>query len=159
MIVVGFRTDTEITRGNGQKRERELQAWQPDLPSDVPLNGVTPVPLNVPTTNNNLAAFQRGDDVTFGPNAGGTWDQFAANERLFGVTTQFDEDLYTTKLDRTAKDFKERERRAEKIAQEITAVSNSCSALCFPLTDGNLSWVTCRGLCLWLCTSYFIERD
>ena len=67
---------------------------------------------------------QGGDDVTFGPGASssGQWDQFAANERLFGVRTHFDEDEYTTRLDRSAKDFKERERRAEQIAAEITGV-------------------------------------
>jgi len=129
MIVADFRTDTEISRANHQKRERELQAWQPDPVADPP-NGASPVPLSVPNSSNNLAAFQRSDDVTFGPNVGGTWDQFAANERLFGVTTQFDEDLYTTKLDRSAKDFKERERRAEKIAQEITNVSDLLFSSC-----------------------------
>ena len=29
----------------------------------------------------------------------GNWDQFAANEMIFGVKASFDEDLYTTKLD------------------------------------------------------------
>jgi hypothetical protein len=41
------------------------------------------------------------------------------NEKLFGVKTNFDEDVYTTKLDRSAADFKERERKAQKIANEI----------------------------------------
>ena len=45
------------------------------------------------------------------------------NEKLFGVTTNFDEDAYTIKLDRSAADFKERERKAQKIANEITGVS------------------------------------
>ncbi len=77
--------------------------------------------------NLSLNGAQR-DDLTFGPNAGtgGTWDQFATNEKLFGVTTSFNEDEYTTKLDRSAKDFKEREKRAEKIAAEITGVSAGC---------------------------------
>ena len=52
----------------------------------------------------------------------GPWDQFAANEKLFGVKTQFDESLYTTKLDRSAADFKEREREAQRIANEIIGV-------------------------------------
>ena len=47
------------------------------------------------------------------------------NEKLFGVTTNFDEDAYTIKLDRSAADFKERERKAQKIANEITGVSTS----------------------------------
>lgn len=54
------------------------------------------------------------------------WDQFAANEKLFGVTTDFDEELYTTKLDRTGSDFKAREQQAIQIANEIQqSVSNN----------------------------------
>lgn len=47
------------------------------------------------------------------------------NEEMFGITTRFDENVYTTKLDRTGKDFKEKEKRAERIAAEITGVSGS----------------------------------
>jgi PAB1-binding protein PBP1 len=66
-----------------------------------------------------------GDDDTFGPGANGntSWDQFSANETLFGVKASFDEDAYTTKLDRSAPDFKERERKAQRIANEIIGVS------------------------------------
>jgi PAB1-binding protein PBP1 len=61
--------------------------------------------------------------VTFGPSSNNTsWDQFAANEKLFGVRTHFNEDVYTTKLDRSAADFKERERKAQRIADEIIGV-------------------------------------
>jgi PAB1-binding protein PBP1 len=65
-----------------------------------------------------------GDEVTFGPGSGAnvSWDQFAANEQMFGVTTTFDEEVYTTKLDRTAADYKERERKAQRIASEILNV-------------------------------------
>lgn len=67
-----------------------------------------------------------GDDVTFGPGAAnGSWDQFATNEKLFGVKTSFDEEVYTTKLDRSGPDFKERERKAQQIANEIMGVSQS----------------------------------
>lgn len=107
-----FRTDSEISRNGPAKRDRELQAWKPEGPEGgAPSSG----------------AFElsRGDEATFGPGAtaaGGSWDQFAANERLFGVKTHFDEDEYTTRLDRSAKDYKERERRAEQLAAEITGV-------------------------------------
>ena len=46
------------------------------------------------------------------------------NEQLFGVKAGFDEDLYTTKLDRSAPDFKEKERKAVQIANEIMSVSS-----------------------------------
>ncbi|THH09159.1 hypothetical protein EW145_g2218 [Phellinidium pouzarii] len=113
-----FRTDTEISRTAALKRERELQAWQPDASDST--SGAA-----------GAGAFEltRGDDLTFGPGSTappGQWDQFAANERLFGVRTHFDEDEYTTRLDRSAKDFKERERRAEQIAAEINgSVTNN----------------------------------
>lgn len=39
----------------------------------------------------------------------------------------FDEDLYTTKLDRNAPDFKEKEKRAQQLANEIMSVSPVCT--------------------------------
>ena len=67
-----------------------------------------------------------GDELTFGPGASGntSWDQFATNEKLFGVKTDFDENIYTTKLDRSGPNFKEREREAQRIANEIQGVRN-----------------------------------
>lgn len=38
---------------------------------------------------------------------------------MFGVKTSFDENIYTTKLDRSRPDYKERERQAQIIADEI----------------------------------------
>ncbi|OSD06559.1 hypothetical protein PYCCODRAFT_946515 [Trametes coccinea BRFM310] len=110
-----FKTDTDISKAQA-RRERELQAWQPEPeanPSGAPAPGQT-------TTRNT-------DEETFGPGAsGGTWDQFAVNEKLFGITGSFPEELYTTKLDRNAPDFAEKERKAQQIANEImgTATNN-----------------------------------
>lgn len=96
----------DISQKKGMGRERELQAWQPNEAAQA------------------TAPLVGGDDVTFGPGSGNSsWDQFAANEKLFGVKTNFDEDVYTTKLDRSAADFKERERKAQRIANEIIGVS------------------------------------
>lgn len=93
-------------------RGRELKAWVPS--TDAPLAPGGP-------------AGGVGDEDTFGPGANGntTWDQFTANEQLFGVKASFDEDAYTTKLDRSAPDFKDRERRAQKIANEIIGAATS----------------------------------
>ncbi|KAK7050965.1 poly(A)-binding protein binding protein [Paramarasmius palmivorus] len=100
-----FRTDTDISQRKQGGTERELQAWQ--------------APVDAPTTTSSTAGAI-GDDITFGPGSGNTsWDQFSVNEKLFGIKASFDEDLYTTKLDRTAADYKERERKAQKIANEI----------------------------------------
>ena len=47
------------------------------------------------------------------------WDQFETNERLFGVDTDFNEEDYTTKLDRSDPRFREKEARAAKLARDI----------------------------------------
>ncbi|KAF5326706.1 hypothetical protein D9619_004496 [Psilocybe cf. subviscida] len=103
-----FRTDTDISqrKGNGG-RERDLQAWMPSG-GDGSIGGL-------------------GDDDIFGPSGNGStsWDQFQVNEQLFGVKASFDEDIYTTKLDRSAPDFKERERRAQRIANEIIGAATN----------------------------------
>jgi len=107
-VYLAFKTDTDISNKPGLRRERELTAWASDTPGPVP--GVT--------------FGTHGDDVTFGPGtSNGSWDQFATNEKLFGVKTSFDEEVYTTKLDRSGPDFKERERKAQQIANEILGVS------------------------------------
>lgn len=90
-----FRTDTDISGVGGAANEgRTLQQW---TGSAAPL----------PSDN----ALEDGK--------GATWDQFAVNERLYGVKTVYDDDLYTTKLDRSGKDYADRERRAAKVASEI----------------------------------------
>lgn len=46
------------------------------------------------------------------------WDQFETNETLFGVKSTFNEELYTTKLERGPQ-TRELEREALRIAREI----------------------------------------
>lgn len=107
---VGFRTDTDISQNGPNPRERELQAWSDgtNASGSMPPSGPAPA--------------ARGDDITFGSTGPGSWDQFTVNQQLFGVTTNYDEELYTTKLDRSRPDFKERERQAQQIANEIQNV-------------------------------------
>jgi PAB1-binding protein PBP1 len=71
------------------------------------------------------------DDLTFGPGSSSStpWDQFSANERMFGVVTSFNEEAYTTAIDRNAPDFKEKERKAEILAKEIMGV-RACLYTC-----------------------------
>ena len=88
---VGFKTDTDIS-GNTSGRERELQRW--DASAD------TAVDLSFSDKDRN-------------------WDQFAVNERLYGVKSDYDETLYTTAIDRTAPDYKKRAAAADRIAREI----------------------------------------
>jgi hypothetical protein len=49
---------------------------------------------------------------------GGKWDQFTANQRLYNVTSSFDENLYTTKLDKSRL-TKQQIDKADKLAQQI----------------------------------------
>jgi PAB1-binding protein PBP1 len=105
-----FRTDTEISSKPAKGEGRSLLIWSEEE-MDAPLDSIQ-APGHV-------------DDETFGAGASvgdKSWDQFAANENLYGITTTFDENLYTTKLDRSGADYKERERKAQKIANEIMGV-------------------------------------
>ncbi|CAZ86354.1 unnamed protein product [Tuber melanosporum] len=89
-----FRTDAEIS-GNLALRERELHRWQPDEKATE---------LSLEETNQG---------------SGQSWNQFEVNERLFGVKSDFNPDIYTTKLDRSHPLYQQREAMAEKIAREI----------------------------------------
>ena len=112
--MVAFKTDTDISQ-KAPRRERELQAWQADLPPPV-------VTSAGPTHGHHTG--HHNDDITFGAGSSGNggWNQFTVNEKLFGVKTGFDEELYTTKLDRSGADFAEREKRAQALANEIMRV-------------------------------------
>lgn len=131
-----FKTDAETLGlkldANGQPiiREKELQTWQPaagDLPANSSQRDRS---VKEPELMHGLedSLFPKTSDANHGNNRrtfDKPWDQFEANEKLFGTRTDFDEEIYTTKLDRTGKDFKERERKAEALAREIMAASSS----------------------------------
>lgn len=87
----GFRTDADIS-GNLTLRERNLQRWEPSADTE---------------TNISLE----------GP--GGAWDQFQANEQRFGLKSDYDENIYTTIIDKSHPDYRRREAEALRIAQEI----------------------------------------
>lgn len=99
--VVAFKTDTDIS-GKMYIKERELHKWAPAAEDE----------------NNALGLL---DDLE--SSGGGSWDQFAANEKLFGLKTDFDEEIYTTTLNRSAPGYKDREKRAIKMANEIQKVN------------------------------------
>ena len=101
----GFRTDADIS-GNLAIRERNLQRWEPstDMDVDLSLEGVS----------NGISG-----------SATGGWDQFEANARMYGVKTSYDEDLYTTSIDRSNPQYRQRLARAEKLAREIESGSAS----------------------------------
>ncbi|XP_059645106.1 polyadenylate-binding protein-interacting protein 4-like isoform X2 [Cornus florida] len=88
--------DSSISQSRQVEAERELERWIPD--EDDP-------------------QCPELDNIFDGPwNRG--WDQFEANEALFGVKSTFDEELYTTKLERGPQ-TRELEMEASRIAREI----------------------------------------
>lgn len=116
-LPTGFRTDTEISKkalepfGEG----RTLQKWADD-PDAMPLEGDGGT-FGEPSGN------LSGGGGASGVGGLGGWDQFAANEARFGVKSNYEETMYTTKLDKTSRDYKERERKADQLAKEIMNVS------------------------------------
>ncbi|EMC97447.1 hypothetical protein BAUCODRAFT_452678 [Baudoinia panamericana UAMH 10762] len=93
-ISSSFRTDTEISgREPSIPHHRELQRWEPtgDLNIDMSLE-------------------DSGDSG---------WDQFATNERMYGVSSTYDENMYTTAIDRSNPQYQQRAAAAERIAREI----------------------------------------
>ncbi|KAL9033636.1 MAG: hypothetical protein Q9214_007419, partial [Letrouitia sp. 1 TL-2023] len=87
----GFRTDADIS-GNIALRERNLQRWEPSAEADVDLS---------------LESTDR------------SWDQFRANEQRFGLKSDYDENIYTTRIDKSHPNYLQREAEAERIAREI----------------------------------------
>lgn len=92
----GFRTDTDIS-GHMAVRERNLQRWEPT------------------ETDSNLS-LESSSRIN-------EWDQFATNERMFGVKSNYDENLYTTTINKNDPQYAQRAARAEKLAREIESSS------------------------------------
>ncbi|KAE8452872.1 hypothetical protein EG329_013144 [Mollisiaceae sp. DMI_Dod_QoI] len=90
-----FRTDGAIS-GSRNQGERTLQRWVPDAPADI---------------DNSLESSRSKSNVP--------WDQFAENEKLFGVKTDYDETIYTTPIDKSHPQYKQRLAEADKKAREI----------------------------------------
>lgn len=81
-------------------RERTLKRWEPAADTDVDMS------LESSTSTKG-------------------WDQFEANERLFGATSNYDENIYTTRIDRSDPSYKRKEAEAARIAREIETSDTS----------------------------------
>ncbi|KAG6010273.1 hypothetical protein E4U21_007322 [Claviceps maximensis] len=88
-----FRTDTAISNSRFGS-ERTLQPWVSDASDGL-------------------------DGSLEASSSSGPWDQFAANEKLFGLKTDYDENMYTTAINKTHPQFRERMAAAERKAKEI----------------------------------------
>lgn len=47
------------------------------------------------------------------------WDQFAENERRFGIKTDYDENIYTTQINMNHPQYSQRLAAATRVAREI----------------------------------------
>ncbi|EXJ77414.1 hypothetical protein A1O3_09640 [Capronia epimyces CBS 606.96] len=97
-ISSGFQTDADIS-GNQLRGERALQKWVPEGPDTADLS------------------LESGNT--------GSWDQFTVNSQLFGARSTYDENLYTTVIDRNSPSYKRREAEAERIAREIEGAASA----------------------------------
>ena len=104
-------TDAGISRG--ERFERELVAWAP-TGDDHGLSDAGGL-LEDPAMRSNKNG--KGGWGGSGQAGAGGWDQFAANKSKFNVDTTFDENLYTTSIDKNAVGISEAE--ADRIAREI----------------------------------------
>ena len=87
----GFRTDADIS-GNLAIRERNLQKFE----------------FSGPDTS-----------LELGSGSVGGWDQFATNDRLTGKKSNYDENVYTTAINRNDPQYAQKAARAERLAREI----------------------------------------
>lgn len=114
----GFKTDTQVTGNAFDRREKQLQAWGAG-PSSNSLGSLGAAGGGIEDDLQGLSL------ETAGPAAAGRgqWDQFAANEKLYGLKSDYDDELYTTKLDRSGADYRQREAKAAQLEREILKVS------------------------------------
>lgn len=97
----GFRTDTDIS-GHMSIRERKLQKWE--SPSDISEDYALEAKANA-----------NGQPVK--------WDQFSENAKRFGIQSSWNENDYTTSIDRSNPNYAAKAARAEQLAREIEASS------------------------------------
>ena len=95
--VTSFRTDADIS-GRKAGQERELQPWI--APEDA-------------DTDQSLENSHNSND----------WDQFQANESLFGVKSDYDEKYYTTQINKAHPNYRQRLAEATRIAQKMGETS------------------------------------
>ncbi|ORX38645.1 hypothetical protein BD324DRAFT_373826 [Kockovaella imperatae] len=107
----GFATDTDISGTSSPGAQRELKPWIGDEATSQA----------TPNSNGKANGGPGRDAETFGSSGGSNipWDQFETNARLFGTKTSYQEELYTTKLNRGGADYKKREKEADRLANEI----------------------------------------
>jgi hypothetical protein len=92
-----FNTDTGISKKQAAGGPRELVAWNDD--SSLDLDG-------------DLEDFQTNSGTA-------SWDQFETAKKMWGFESTYDENLYTTRLDKSSPVYRAKAAEAERIAAEI----------------------------------------
>ncbi|CAK7356548.1 unnamed protein product [Dovyalis caffra] len=112
--------DSFISQSRLVEMGRELEPWIPDEdnPQCPELENIFDGPWN--SLHTLMDVFGNCVDIFSVAPASYVWgwDQFETNEMLFGVKSTFDEELYTTKLERGPQ-MKDLEKEAGRIAREI----------------------------------------
>lgn len=110
----GIGTDSGISKKKNKEvlKDRELHRWVPETSSSST------------NSNSNSNSFSFTNNNNNNLNESSKWDQFATNEKLFGLKTDFDEEIYTTKLDRNSLHVRANEANAERLAKEILMSSS-----------------------------------
>jgi hypothetical protein len=108
-VSIDFATDSEISFGSYEQSGpgRELKRFSDFAPSEV-------------VGRRKASAF---GEEELAPSQ--RWNQFDDNKRLFGVTTSFNEDDYTTKINKKDPNFAKRMAEAARIAAEIESAESS----------------------------------
>eukprot|EP00002_Diphylleia_rotans_P019705 TRINITY_DN3811_c0_g1_i5.p1 TRINITY_DN3811_c0_g1~~TRINITY_DN3811_c0_g1_i5.p1 ORF type:complete len:260 (-),score=45.10 TRINITY_DN3811_c0_g1_i5:136-915(-) len=122
---IGFQTDLQVTGSHGEMRERELVPFMMDDAESPKI----------------LDSF----DLRSGHGQTTAWDQYSVNAR-FGIQSTYNEDIYTTSIDRSAPDYLEREKRADQLAREIESgfrVLDSPLRLSLPQTPSQFEYSLC----------------
>jgi hypothetical protein len=100
MVMFEGADETESDEESNHEDKRTLQWWVPDeiIGTDLSLS---------------LGGSEDAD--------GAGWDQFEVNQRLFGVagTTDYDETIYTTVIDKSHPEYNKRSAEADRKAREI----------------------------------------
>ncbi len=128
-----FVTDTDISSGGATVNDDLVMAssaWVTGDGNEGGGLGGSSNNNNNASNNNNMGrkglfgtkTATAGDDALRG--GIGEWDQFKANEAQFGVKASFDENLYTTSLDKTNVD-RRKQMEAERLAREIEGQTSS----------------------------------
>jgi hypothetical protein len=117
-------TDTEISGATAGSSAKDLQeagsAW-----TTAPKTGGAALNSRAEALGGGTpAAAAVETKVGLGAGSIGQWDQFKANETLFNVKGSYDENLYTTQLDKTALSAAAKA-KAERLAKEIEGTAST----------------------------------